>query len=168
MLKIFFFSCIPGAFSWITLSIAQVGTPWRVGSKGVTLINILLSRIPLMCTLGAFLISLEGVIVFHHLLKTLMRHQDEDRNKKPCPWYTGVFLMYIVWFLSHAHSLHILPFSIDVRVLSLVPGGVRRKSPRVWDQCSYNIQLWCVCPCENLSYICNFVFAIWVFNIFLI
>ena len=103
--RFLFSSCIPGAFSWITLSTAQVGTPWRVGSKGVTLVNILLSRIPLISTLGAFLISFEGVIIFHHLLKTLMRHQ-EDMDR-----YTRVFHRILCDLFSHAHSLHILPFS---------------------------------------------------------
>ena len=94
---------------WRSLSIAQVGTPWRVGSKRVVL--IFLSRIPLMCTLGAFLISFEG-------MNTLFIVED-PRATSRCR--TGIKALFLdnfdilnVYCVSccHTQSLHILPYSI--------------------------------------------------------
>ena len=97
---------------WRSLSIAQVGTPWRVGSKRVVL--IFLSRIPLMCTLGAFLISFEGMNILFIVEDPRATSRCRTGIKALFLDNFGYFKCILCELLSHAQSLHILPYSIYV------------------------------------------------------
>ena len=82
-----------------------------------------LSKIPLMCTLGVFLVSLEGVNTFHLLWKTLERHQDEDRNQSPV-LDNFEFLLKSMHFCPHVHSLHIIFIPIFSLILNFTKWNV--------------------------------------------
>ena len=89
-------SCNTGALLEIPYSIGQFGTPWRMGNKRVVLIFLL--RIMLKFTLGAFLISFEGVnilfIVEDHRVISRCR-----RGEMVLFLDNSDIFMYIVWIV---------------------------------------------------------------------
>ena len=121
-----------------------------------------------MCTLGAFLISLEGVKIIHLLLKTLKRHQDVDGNKSPVLDNLDSLSCKVCVFVTRTFTSYSSLFSIDVRVcLSCWVESVERL-PVLEVYALIILQLWCVCSCDNYSHIYNIYISIWLIQYFLI
>ena len=78
-----FSSCIPGAFNRLSLGIAQVGTPWRVGNKRVAL-NFIKNSAYVYAR--GLLDLVWGYEPFVHRWRPSGNIKMQDGNKSPVPW----------------------------------------------------------------------------------
>ena len=132
--------------------IAHVGTPWWVGSKIVHLIYIKNSAH----------VHARGLLDLAWGDENYSSLVEDPHATSRCR--TGIkalsldnmvtTMYYICLIFSHVHLLHILSTYYDSRVLSIVPLGGRRKSPRALDVCSYNI--------TAMVYVCMWEFLTWI------